>query len=128
APKLANARKAVDAVRATLPPPLTTLVLRERSAGHERPTFVHHRGEYLSPTDRVEPGIPAFLPQLPKGEPANRLTFARWLVSKDNPLTARVVVNRQWAAFFGRGIVRTVQDFGYQGELPSNQKLLVWVA
>jgi len=128
APKLANARKAVDAVRATLPPPLTTLVLRERSAGHERPTFVHHRGEYLSPTDRVEPGIPAFLPQLPKGEPANRLTFARWLVSKDNPLTARVVVNRQWAAFFGRGIVRTVQDFGYQGEMPSNQELLDWLA
>ena len=127
-PKLANARKAVDAVRATLPPPLTTLVMRERPAGHERETFVHHRGEYLSTTERVESGIPAFLPQLPEGESANRLTFARWLVSEKNPLTARVVVNRQWSAFFGRGIVRTVQDFGYQGEMPSNQELLDWLA
>ena len=127
-PRLADARKSIDAVRATVPPPLTTLVMRERPAGHERPTFVHRRGEYLSPTDRVEPGIPAFLPQLPAGEPANRLALARWLVSRDNPLTARVVVNRQWAAFFGRGIVRTVQDFGYQGEPPSNQELLDWLA
>ena len=127
-PKLAKPREAADALRATLPPPLTTLVMRERPVGHERPTFVHHRGEYLSPTEGVEPGIPAFLPQLPPGEPANRLLFARWLVSKDNPLTARVVVNRQWAAFFGRGIVRTLQDFGYQGEMPSNQQLLDWLA
>lgn len=128
APRLAAARKEIDKVRASMPAPLTTLVMRERPAGHGRETFVHHRGEYLSATDRVTPGIPAFLPPLPKGEPANRLTFARWLVSPDNPLTARVQVNRQWAAFFGRGIVRTVQDFGFQGEMPSNQPLLDWLA
>ncbi len=127
-PKLATARKAIDSARATMPPPLTTLVLRERPVGHGRETYVHHRGEYLSATDRVEPGIPAFLSQLPPGASANRLEFARWLVSPENPLTARVQVNRQWSAFFGRGIVRTLQDFGYQGEPPSNQALLDWLA
>jgi hypothetical protein len=89
---------------------------------------LHHRGEFLQPTEQLEPAVPAFLPPLPKGAPANRLTFARWLVSPENPLTARVQVNRQWAAFFGRGIVRTQQDFGYQGEMPSNQELLDWLA
>src|SRR6185437_9414257 len=121
APELASARAAIDRVRATMPVELTTLVLRERPADHERQTYVHHRGEYLSTTDPVTPGVPAFLPPLPAGAPANRLTFARWLVSKENPLTARVQVNRQWAAFFGRGIVRTQEDFGYQGEPPTNQ-------
>lgn len=128
APELASARTDIDHIRATMPAELTTLVLRERPANHERQTHVHHRGEYLSTTDPVTPGVPAFLPPLPAGAPANRLTFARWLVSKDNPLTARVQVNRQWAAFFGRGIVRTQEDFGYQGEPPSNQELLDWLA
>jgi hypothetical protein len=127
-PPLASARAAIDTLRATMPAKLTTLVMRERPAEHERQTFVHHRGEYLSTTDRVAPAVPAFLPQLPPGAPANRLEFARWLVSRENPLTARVQVNRQWAAFFGRGIVRTVQDFGYQGEPPTNQALLDWLA
>jgi hypothetical protein len=102
--------------------------MRERPPGHERETFVHHRGEYLSPTERVAAGVPAFLPRLPPGKTADRLTFAKWLVSAENPLTARVQVNRQWAGFFGRGIVRTVQDFGYQGEMPSNPELLDWLA
>jgi hypothetical protein len=127
-PALASARKPIDALRSALPAPLATLVMRERPLDHPRETNVHHRGEYLSATDRVEPGIPAFLPQLPPGATADRLTFARWLVSQSNPLTARVQVNRQWAAFFGRGIVRTIGDFGYQGEMPSNQELLDWLA
>jgi hypothetical protein len=128
APELAEARKQIDELRASMPKPITTLVLAERPAGHDRPTYVHHRGEFLQPEQRVTPGVPAFLPPLPKGAPANRLTFARWLVSPENPLTARVTVNRQWQAFFGRGIVRTVQDFGYQGELPSHPELLDWLA
>jgi len=127
-PQLAKARKAIETLRDTLPAPLTTLVMRERPPGHERETFLYVRGEYLAATERVQPGIPAFLPQLPPGVPADRLSFARWIVSENNPLTARVQVNRQWAAFFGRGIVRTLQDFGYQGEPPSNQPLLDWLA
>src|SRR5207248_10291609 len=93
-----------------------------------RPTFRHHRGEFLQPKEKVEPGVPAVLPPLPEGAPANRLTFAKWLVSRDNPLTARVTVNRHWQAFFGRGIVRTLEDFGYQGDPPTNPELLDWLA
>ena len=104
-----------------------TLVLRERPAASPRKTFRHHRGEFTQPKEEVRPAVPAFLPQLPAGT-ADRLALARWLVSSDNPLTARVVVNRQWQAFFGRGIVATLDDFGYQGEPPSHPELLDWLA
>jgi hypothetical protein len=106
----------------------TTLVMRERPASNPRPTFIHNRGEFLQPRDAVEPGVPSFLPSLPKDAPKTRLAFARWLVSTENPLTARVVVNRQWAAFFGQGIVRTQNDFGFQGDLPTHPELLDWLA
>ena len=127
-PELAAARKEIDELRQSLPNPPTTLVLSERPAGHGRPTFVHHRGEFLQATEKVAPGVPAFLPPLPRGAPVNRLTFARWLVSPENPLTSRVTVNRQWQAFFGRGIVATLGDFGYQGDLPTHPELLDWLA
>ncbi|MGI9243392.1 MAG: DUF1553 domain-containing protein, partial [Verrucomicrobiales bacterium] len=105
-----------------------TLVMQERPPGHPRKTYLHHRGEFLSPRQAVSPRIPdaIFPPGAPL--PKDRLEFARWLVSGTNPLTARVVANRHWAAFFGQGIVTTLDDFGMQGELPTNQPLLDYLA
>ncbi len=126
-PELAEPAKHI---RELLKPPAhpTTLVMQERPPENPRPTYRHHRGEFLQPREQVEPGVPAFLPVLPSDEAANRLSFARWLVSEENPLTARVTANRQWAAFFGRGLVATVGDFGYQGDPPSHPELLDWLA
>ncbi|TWU60658.1 Planctomycete cytochrome C [Rubripirellula tenax] len=106
-----------------------TLVFTERPPGHARPTYLHHRGEYTQPTETVEAHLPEVLWKSDqrtsdKSMPGNRLEFAQWLVSRDNPLTARVVVNRHWAAFFGTGIVSTLDDFGMQGEIPSHTELL----
>ncbi len=128
APEMAALRKEIETLRRQMPAYPTTLVMQERPPENPRQTFVHRRGEFLQPTERVEPGVPAFLPPLPDGAPRNRLTLARWLVAKDNPLVGRVTMNRQWAAFFGRGIVRTTQDFGFQGEAPSHPELLDWLA
>ena len=128
AAELKAAREEIEEFRKQLPKIPTTLVMQERPADNPRPTFRHHRGEYLQPKEKLEPGVLAILPPLPKDQPANRLTFARWLVSPENPLVARVTVNRQWQAFFGRGIVRTLEDFGYQGEPPTHPELLDWLA
>jgi len=102
----------------------STLVMKERPATHPRPTFLRHRGEYTQPKDQVPPRLPVAIYPEDKPLPKNRLEFARWLVSPENPLTARVVVNRHWAAFFGEGIVPTLDDFGMQGQLPSHPQLL----
>ena len=127
APELAGARKEIDALRQPVRHP-TTLVMRERQPGNPRPTFLHHRGEWLDPKERVEPGVISVAGPLPADVPRNRLGLARWLVSRENPLTARVVMNREWSAFFGRGIVRTTGDFGFQGEAPTHPELLDWLA
>jgi hypothetical protein len=128
APETKAARDEIEAVRKQLPAAPTTLVMKERPADHPRRTFIHHRGEFLQPTEEVQPGGLTVLHLLPASEPSNRLTFARWLVSPANPLAARVAVNRAWAAFFGRGIVQTTEDFGYQGEPPTQPELLDWLA
>jgi hypothetical protein len=104
----------------------TTMVMEEMSKPRE--TFVLIRGEYDKRGERVSPGLPASLPPLPDGAPNNRLGFARWLVSPENPLTARVAVNRYWQMLFGAGLVKTVGDFGSQGETPSHPELLDWLA
>jgi hypothetical protein len=93
-----------------------------------RPTFLLKRGAYDAPGERVERGVPAALPPMPQELPQNRLGFARWLVSPAHPLTARVAVNRFWQMLFGAGLVRTAEDFGSQGELPSHPELLDWLA
>ncbi|MDB5294513.1 MAG: hypothetical protein JWO31_496, partial [Phycisphaerales bacterium] len=128
APELAAARAEVDKVVKSIPEPPTTLVMAERDAEHARVQHLYNRGEFLQPAEVIEPGVPSVLPPLPAGQPRDRLAFAKWLVSPGNPLTARVTVNRQWQAFFGRGIVRTTDDFGYQGDLPTHPELLDWLA
>jgi hypothetical protein len=104
----------------------TTMVMQEMA--QPRDTFLLLRGQYDKPGDPVKAGVPAFLPPLPSGAPANRLTLARWLVDPGNPLTARVAVNRYWQAYFGTGMVKTSEDFGSQGEAPSHPELLDWLA
>jgi len=128
APGFAETRKKIQELRGQMPRPATTLILKERPADNARVTRLRHRGEYLSPKEPVPPAFPAFLPKPNGADPGNRLAMARWLVSRDNPLTARVTVNRQWAALFGQGIVKTVDDFGLQGETPSHPELLDWLA
>ncbi|MCE9629165.1 MAG: PSD1 and planctomycete cytochrome C domain-containing protein [Planctomycetia bacterium] len=127
-PELAEPLKAIRTLEADLRGGTKTLVLRERPADNPRKTFRHHRGEFTQPKEEVAPATPAFLPQLPGDAPADRLALARWLVSSDNPLTARVTVNRHWQAFLGRGIVPSLEDFGYQSEPPSHPQLLDWLA
>jgi hypothetical protein len=128
APELANEREEIEKIRREMPEYPTTLVFQERSVNNPRATYMRNRGEFLQPTVQVKPGVPAVLNPLPKGAPLNRLTFARWLVAPENPLTARVTVNRQWASFFGRGIVRSTEDFGYQGDPPTHPELLDYLA
>ncbi|MHA3772985.1 PSD1 and planctomycete cytochrome C domain-containing protein [Verrucomicrobiota bacterium sgz303538] len=127
APELATEAKRIRDLRKP-PASQTTLVMRERPPENPRPTFLHNRGEFLQPKERMLPNVPSFLPPLPPGAPKNRLALAHWLVSPENPLTARVTVNRQWQAFFGSGLVRTLGDFGFQGEMPSHPELLDWLA
>jgi hypothetical protein len=93
-----------------------------------RETRILHRGDYASPRETVVAGTPAILPPLPEGAPPTRLALAEWTVSPANPLTARVAVNRVWQILFGTGIVRSVGDFGTQGEWPSHPELLDFLA
>jgi mono/diheme cytochrome c family protein len=104
----------------------TTMIMAEMEKPRE--TFILARGDYRNQTDKVQPGVPAMLPPLPKDAPLNRLTLAKWLVDPSHPLTARVAVNRYWQNYFGYGIVKTQEDFGVQGEPPSHPELLDWLA
>ncbi|MCX6849629.1 MAG: PSD1 and planctomycete cytochrome C domain-containing protein [Verrucomicrobia bacterium] len=98
APEMEQAAKPLLIARKTPPRGQATLVMEERPANNPRVTHRYYRGEYLQPKEEVTPGVPAFLPALPKDAPANRLTFAKWLFAPENPLTARVTVNRQWTS------------------------------
>ena len=120
----------VDSARADLAAMVeripTTMVMREMPAA--RPTHVLIRGQYDQPGPRVAPGVPGSIASWPEGRKADRLGLARWLVDPANPLTARVAVNRDWQMLFGTGLVKTVDDFGAQGEPPSHPELLDWLA
>jgi hypothetical protein len=99
-------------------------------AAREQPRETHilARGDFLKPAKVVGPGVPAFLHPLPKDAPPTRLTFARWLVDRSSPTTARAFVNRMWQAYFATGLVATSEDLGKQSETPSNPELLDWLA
>jgi hypothetical protein len=116
-------RRKVQAYRESLP---TVMVMEEMKTPRE--TRILIRGEYNRPGAPVRPGVPAALHPLPPGAAPNRLALARWLVDPANPLTARVTVNRWWQMYFGAGLVRTVEDFGAQGERPAHPELLDWLA
>lgn len=113
-------------LKAEFPPVTQAPVIEERS--DPVTTHVAVKGDYRQQGPVVEPGTLAVLPPLQVSSEPARLRFARWLVSRDNPLTARVVVNRIWQEFFGVGLVRTAEDFGTQGETPSHPELLDWLA
>jgi mono/diheme cytochrome c family protein len=89
---------------------------------------IYDKGSFATPGRMVEPGAPSFLPPLPADAPKNRFGLAQWLVSRSNPLTARVQVNRMWEVIWGRGIVKTSDDFGTQGSAPTHPELLDWMA
>jgi len=105
-----------------------TMVMKELAMA--RPMFVATRGQYDHPDSSrpVSPAVPKSLGSLAADAPRNRLGLAQWMMGKENPLTARVLVNRIWEQFFGMGIVKTTEDFGYQGEFPSHPELLDWLA
>jgi hypothetical protein len=119
---LQEAEKALVAYDDTLP---TTMIMRDLPEG--RPSFVRTRGVYDALGERVQPGVPAIFPPLPQGK-NDRLALARWLVSPQHPLTARVTVNRHWQLLFDRGFVDTPEDFGAQGGPPTHPELLDWLA
>jgi hypothetical protein len=128
-PQLVKARAAVKSLRRDLDAitPITTPVMRELAGDKQRKTRIQIRGNFLDLGDEVGPGTPAAFPAIGVEKP-NRLDLARWLVRRDNPLTARVLVNRVWEQLFGIGLVETSEEFGLQGELPSHPELLDWLA
>ena len=94
----------------------------------KRTAYAYNRGDYEQPIYEVEANTPGVLPEFSEKYPRNRLGLAKWLFSEDNPLTARVTVNRYWQMLFGKGLVTTPQDFGVQGALPTHPELIDWLA
>jgi hypothetical protein len=136
APELKDSHEKVEQLRKEMPHHPTTLVTSERLPEHARVTHLHTRGEFLKPAEVVSPGVPEVLHPIRRDKPGgshnggslNRLDLARWLVDGRNPLVGRVTVNRHWQAFFGQGLVRTTEDFGIRGDVPTHPELLDWLA
>ncbi|WP_009958419.1 DUF1553 domain-containing protein [Verrucomicrobium spinosum] len=108
--------------------PVPLPVMKDLEAGKQRQSHFLVKGNFLNPGDPVQPALLKSFNPAPASSRINRLAVAEWLMSRENPLTARVTVNRFWAQLFGRGIVETEEDFGTQGTLPSNPELLDWLA
>jgi hypothetical protein len=108
--------------------PNTVPVMREQKPAKRRNTHVQLRGNFRVFGEEVTEGVPAVFHPLPSGAATDRLALGHWLVDEENPLTARVIANRLWEQIFGTGIVRTSEDFGAQGDLPTHQELLDWLA
>ena len=123
---LADLTKLRQAELATLDTVPEIMVMREMNP--PRKTYLLDRGMYDAPTEEVQPGTLADVLPFTNEYPPNRLGLAQWMLNPENPLTARVTVNRFWHMFFGRGIVASLEDFGNQGDLPSHPKLLDWLA
>jgi mono/diheme cytochrome c family protein len=121
--RLAKLEKDLAAIK-----PTTVPIMTELPPDKHRKSHIQNRGEWQNLGAEVHATTPAAFHPLPKDARRNRLTLARWLVSKDNPLTARVTVNRYWESLFGTGIVRSSEDFGSQGDLPVHPELLDWLA
>lgn len=121
--RLAELKKQLAAIQ-----PNTVPIMRELAGDKRRKTRIQLRGNYLALGDEVTEAVPAAFHPLPNNAKPDRLALARWLVDEDNPLTARVAVNRFWEQIFGTGLVRTSEDFGVQGDLPTHPELLDWLA
>src|SRR5262249_44413236 len=125
-PEFGEANRQIAELWKQHPEGSSQLILNERDLA--RDTHLLKRGDFLRPDKAVTPGVPAFLHPLPADAPPDRLTFAKWLVDRKSPTTARAAVNRIWQSYFGVGLVATPEDFGKQGEAPSHPELLDWLA
>lgn len=121
-----DANAEIEALWKSHPDGASQLVMQTRE--EMRPTHLLDRGSFLKPKDAVTPGVPGFLHPLPQGATPNRLTFARWLVDRSSPTTARAIVNRVWQAYFGTGLTATSEDLGSQSETPTHPELFDWLA
>lgn len=125
-PEWKDANDQIEALWSRHPRGAAQLVLQRRES--PRATYLLTRGDFLKPAHRVQPGVPSFMNPLPPDADNTRLTFARWLVDRRSPTTARAIVNRVWQGYFGIGLVATSEDLGSQGEAPSHPELLDWLA
>ncbi|HMV85549.1 MAG TPA: DUF1549 and DUF1553 domain-containing protein [Blastocatellia bacterium] len=125
-PEFADTNNAIANLMKQWPYPATTLTVTPRPVPRE--THIFKRGDWKRPGEAVTPGTPSFLHPFPATAPRNRLGLAQWLAAKENPLTARVIVNRVWQTYFGQGLVSSPEDFGTRCETPSHPELLDWLA